>query len=241
MLMPETAVLLVAGEGKRLRPLTETVPKCLVEVDGRPLLERALEALAGAGCRTAHITIGHLAEVVETRYGKSFAGMSLHYHLNAEYDRTNSGFSLELAIRNFEGPCWVLEGDVIFDPAILRRPSKGELSWYVDSTTRHLDGAYLTVAEGGRIEKMEIVRDLSLLQPRQAKSVGLLKLSAEGRGKLAAWLKAGLAEGRRNDYYDLFIRDHLQEAEVMAVDVAGQLWFEIDNHEDLRRATELFG
>ena len=69
----DRAVILAAGKGTRLQPLTEDVPKCLVEVGGEPLLERALHALAANGVSEAIVVIGYGGNVIQERLGSSFA------------------------------------------------------------------------------------------------------------------------------------------------------------------------
>jgi MurNAc alpha-1-phosphate uridylyltransferase len=65
MRMPETAMVLAAGQGKRMRPLSAAIPKPLVRVDGRPLIDHALDELAAAGVKTAVVNVHHLADLVE--------------------------------------------------------------------------------------------------------------------------------------------------------------------------------
>lgn len=62
-------MILAAGRGERLRPLTESLPKPLLEVAGKPLLARHLERLAGAGFRRAVINVSHLADQITERFG----------------------------------------------------------------------------------------------------------------------------------------------------------------------------
>ncbi|MBK1652709.1 sugar phosphate nucleotidyltransferase [Halorhodospira halochloris] len=56
------AIILAAGQGTRLRPLTDDRPKCMVELEGKPLLEHQLEVLRGAGIEDIHVVGGYRAE-----------------------------------------------------------------------------------------------------------------------------------------------------------------------------------
>lgn len=234
------AVILVAGEGKRLLPFTLTEPKCFASVGGVRILENALRGLAANGCEHVRIVIGHHADRVREIITDRYAGMAISYVVNADYASTNSMYSLALGLDGWAGPTWVLEGDVFFEPGLLTLRSPAAISWYVDSTTRGLDGAFVESNESGVALTLNIVRDLALLRPRQAKSVGILHLSVAGRAQLLQWLQAGVAANRRNVYYDLIISDHLTEGVVHTVDVAGRRWFEIDTPADLEVATRLF-
>lgn len=70
---PKTAMVLAAGEGKRMRPLSETVPKPLVEVGGRALIDHCLDGLVSAGIETAVVNVHHLADKVEAHLAKRTA------------------------------------------------------------------------------------------------------------------------------------------------------------------------
>lgn len=73
------AVVLAAGIGKRMRPLTNGRPKALVELGGKPLLEHVLQSLEGAGVKEAVIVTGYLGEKVRERFGKRFGKLKLSY------------------------------------------------------------------------------------------------------------------------------------------------------------------
>ena len=73
------ALVLAAGRGERLRPLTATLPKPLLPVSGRPLLAWTLERLRAAGCEAVAINLHHLGSQIRDRFGASFRGMPLVY------------------------------------------------------------------------------------------------------------------------------------------------------------------
>lgn len=75
--VPETAMVMAAGLGKRMRPLTATRPKPLVEVAGKPLLDHALDRLRGAGIRRAVVNVHYLADSVEAHLGRREQGLEI--------------------------------------------------------------------------------------------------------------------------------------------------------------------
>lgn len=116
------AMVLAAGRGERMRPLTDTVPKALLEVAGRSLLERHLERLAAAGVGTVVINLGWLGESIVERIGDGRRfGLDVVY--SPEYDgvlETGGGIRRALPLLGTE-PFWVLNADVHTDfvlPAI---------------------------------------------------------------------------------------------------------------------------
>lgn len=238
---PECAVILAAGEGKRLMPFTETNPKCCVEVGGRTILENALQAVSRVGCNKAILVTGHLENRVRETIGDTYNGLSIHYVNNPIYKVTNSMYSLFLGLEGIEESVWTIEGDVFFDSSVLQFSSMAEVSWVTDSAARHLDGAFLTAGSDGKALSLDIVRDLSKLTKNQYKSVGILRLTSQGTSLVRRWLQKGVDEGKEGLYYDLILKDYMGDGVIHVVDVAGRKWFEIDNMDDLEKARVLFG
>jgi choline kinase len=236
----DTAVVLVAGEGKRLRPFTDTQPKCFVPVNGRKTLQNALSGLAAHGCKTVRIVVGHLADVVRSEITDRHCGMSIQFVENPDYRTTNSMYSLALGLDGLDAATWVLEGDIFFQHSLLTLSNPGDVEWFVDSSLRTIDGAYVEADGQGKARSLEIMRDISKIRPTQNKSVGVLRLSRPGTQLLRDWLRSGIQDNRQNDYYDLIVRDHLHEANVRVVDVAGHRWAEIDSALDLEQAERSF-
>jgi N-acetyl-alpha-D-muramate 1-phosphate uridylyltransferase len=110
------AMILAAGRGERMRPLTDTLPKALLEVAGTSLLERQLQRLSRAGVTIVVINLGWLGEKIVERIGDgSRFGLRVAY--SPEYDRileTGGGIRRALPLLGRE-PFWVLNADVFSD------------------------------------------------------------------------------------------------------------------------------
>lgn len=106
------AMLLAAGRGERLRPLTDTLPKALVEAGGKPLIAWHLERLAAAGCREAVINVSHLGERIVERLGDGARyGMRLAYSREAQPLETAGGIANALPLLG-EEPFLLVNADV---------------------------------------------------------------------------------------------------------------------------------
>lgn len=106
------AMLLAAGRGERLRPLTDTVPKALVEAGGKPLIVWHLERLARAGIRDAVINISHLGERIVERLGDGARfGLRLHYSRERERLETAGGIANALELLG-RAPFLLVNADV---------------------------------------------------------------------------------------------------------------------------------
>lgn len=121
-------MLLAAGRGERLRPLTDTIPKALVQVAGKPLIGWHLERLARAGFREAVINLSHLGERIEERLGDGAAyGLRLHYSRERERLETAGGIANALPLLG-RAPFLLVNADVYCecDFARLRARQLGE-------------------------------------------------------------------------------------------------------------------
>lgn len=165
--MERKAVILAAGMGTRLKPLTLTTHKCMTRVNGVPILTRALECLRAADCREAALVVGYLADQIREEVGTSRAGLRLRYVENPVYAETNTSYSLQLGLEaagDFDS-LLVLEGDVFFEEALLRRLVRDPHDNATLLETYHppLDG---TFAE--RDEESGYVRDWTHKSAREA-------------------------------------------------------------------------
>ncbi|WP_069946864.1 N-acetylmuramate alpha-1-phosphate uridylyltransferase MurU [Microbulbifer aggregans] len=110
-----TAMLLAAGYGKRMRPLTDQTPKPLLQVAGKPLIEHALERLAAIGVRRVVINLGHLGEKIRARLGSGERwGLDIRYSVEVEPLETAGGIIKALPLLG-EAPFLVVNGDVWCD------------------------------------------------------------------------------------------------------------------------------
>jgi hypothetical protein len=105
------AVILAAGAGTRLRPLTDATPKCLLDINGRPLLDRLLEGLAAAGLERAVIVTGHLSERVEAHLADMPPPLDVMVVTNPVYRTTNNGI-IRISQTKI---CWVKPGTLVFN------------------------------------------------------------------------------------------------------------------------------
>lgn len=231
------AVILAAGLGSRLRPLTDMAPKCLTEINGIPLITRAVAALGSAGVQSATIIIGYLGAAVQRALGDSMAGVAIRYIENPAYAGTNTARSLALAGDALRAGAYVIEGDVVFEPEILRLGDTRRPTWFTDTFPPGMTGSQFLTDEAGRIVFHNIVRDRAAPVPSSAlKSCGLLRLTPEYGALLAEWLKSS----RADEYYDDVIRRHLPDAPVYAALVGSYRWWEIDDADDLAEAERRF-
>jgi len=121
-------IILAAGQGKRLQPLTNNAPKCLIKVGNFPILHHQLRALEENGLKDIILVVGFMAEAVKKYATLHFPRLNFNFIYNPNFETTNTLYSLALAAEqvNANETIFLLNGDVLFEPKITKRLLKGE-------------------------------------------------------------------------------------------------------------------
>jgi choline kinase len=241
------ALVLAAGMGKRLAPLTEERPKGLLELGGRSLLARLLDGLQAAGVAETAVVVGYHQEQIRAHLGNSHRGMPVRYLENAAYTK-GPLLSLWTGRAGFLQDDVVLaDGDVLFAPALLARVVQapepnvflGEPQ-FVD--TGEEQNLYLRAgpkAEGRR-QVVALRRGVMGLPDvpfeSRAEWVGFVKVGRAAGAELVATLDAFVREGRTEGDYEATLDLVLRRHPFVAISTAGLPWIEIDFPQDLQAA-----
>jgi histidinol-phosphate/aromatic aminotransferase/cobyric acid decarboxylase-like protein/CTP:phosphocholine cytidylyltransferase-like protein len=237
------AVILAAGVGSRLSPLTIETPKCLTEVNGQPILFRALQALASQGLSEAVIIVGHHADQVRERVGRSRYGLDISYVEAPRYVTTNNIHSLWSARDFCDEDILLLEGDVVFDDSVLAQILEQPRSAAaVVPHRRELSGTVVRHDTNGAITDfvMSADQDETFTPEGTFKTVNMYLLRGEMmRTHFLPELCLAIDRGQVDDYYEIVLRDLVASGtltDLAAVDVSSHRWSEVDNHHDLAAA-----
>ena len=241
------AVILAAGVGSRLRPFTDEQPKCLVPVNGVPVLVNALIHLVNAGVRETIIVVGHLKEKIFERVGARFQGMEIRYVESECYAMTNNIYSLWLAREHLNEDILLLEADVFFEQELIDRlvSAKGENQAALAQHQPWMSGTVARVDEQGRIEALVESRDqgADFEYSGTLKTVNVYRFGGDFLRKcFLPRLDSAIAAGNVNDYYEAVLselcgQDGVDLSAVLCGDIK---WIEIDNQDDLTAANYLF-
>lgn len=244
------AVILAAGQGTRLRPLTNDRPKCMVELQGKPLIDHQLEVLRHAGITDLHVVAGYLADRLD-RPGVT-------KHLNANYATTNMVHTLFCAAGLLTGDTDLVisYGDIVYEARVLEALLACDaplclavdLEWHAYWQSRMpdplADAETLKLVEGDRV--VELGRKPRSLADIQGQYMGLIKLRADHVDRFhAAWRALdpeALYDGRTppNMFMTSFLQHLIDQGWEVRAAFTRNGWLEVDAPEDLALDTGAF-
>jgi choline kinase len=236
------AVILAAGQGIRLRPLTSHLPKCLVQINGKSILQYQLEALDSVGIRNCVVVVGFMAQQVQEYFGSKFANIDLTYVLNECFKETNNLYSLWLAKQHLRNNTILIEGDILFDRLLLEDIGRSQHPnvAVVDKFRSHMDGTVVLPKEGF-VDSMILKSQQSMDFNYQTalKTVNIYVLNRVPlRDFLIPALDSWVALGFRDQFYESTIAQIISQGNLrLAIHCTGiRRWMEIDTVEDVQRA-----
>ncbi len=235
-----TALLLAAGTGSRLQPLTDDAPKCLTEINGMTILERQLHAFRQQGFRRLVVVLGYKGECIREFLVDHAAGLTIDYVTNPRYRTTNNLYSLWLARKEIREPFLLVECDLVFDASLLGdmlHPDKIAVSHrraWMNGTTVTLDPfqRVTTVQVGGS----------AIPDNFSYKTVNICSLSVASWQRVHERLNRRVLAGRVNEYYEAVFADMVADGSLSfdAVFFDPDRWHEVDTLADLRECEQLF-
>lgn len=237
------AIILSAGQGRRLLPYTANLPKCLVPVCGCPLLEWQLRSLHLCGITEVVIVTGFMSEAVEAFAAQQkFPGLIVRTLFNPFFAVADNLASLYLASDALRDGGVILNGDTLFEPAVLDkllREAQAPVSVTIDRKSRYDDDDMKVQIDGLRL--CAIGKTLSA-QETNGESIGMLRLTPDGAALMKSAMETVLrdTDGFRRWY--LSAVDQLAKNDfgsVAAVSIEGMGWCEVDCPADMARAETL--
>jgi choline kinase len=236
-----TGLVLAAGIGKRLAPLTEDRPKGLLELGGRSLLHRLLDGLQAAGVRETALVVGYRQEAIRAALGPAHRGMPLRYLVNPAFEK-GPRLSLWTGRHEFARDAVVLaDGDVLFAPPLLARVIAAAAPNVFLAEPDFVDtGEEQNLFLRGEDHVVAIRRGVMGPPPvpfdRRAEWVGFVKVGPAAGADLVALLDRMVADGRVDGDYETALDELLARHPFAACPTAGLPWVEIDFPQDLQAA-----
>jgi L-glutamine-phosphate cytidylyltransferase len=233
-------IILSAGQGKRLLPLTAAIPKCLLPIQGKKLIEWQIDALFSAGIDRVSVVVGYGADQVEQlltkRYGKNCITL-IH---NPKFAETDNLVSCWIAREEMNEDFFLLNGDTLFEAAVVGRVlSKAAHPVTVVTTHKsHYDADDMKVTlEGQRL--INIGKDIEP-EKTDGESVGMILFRGEGRALFRQGLERAMGDpSSSRKWYLSVIRDLCPTMKVWTCSIEGLRSCEVDYPADLQSAEDM--
>ena len=235
-------VILAAGMAKRLRPLTDSKPKCLLKVGERTLLERTVCAMQQAGISEFVVVTGYCGEMIRQFLISHFPSLipKVHFLHNADYEHNNNIYSLWMAMEVVRGRDFLLmDSDILCDPAaVVRIANEQEPALALNRHECGEEEIKVIVDADNHITEISKVCSI---QDAIGESVGIEKMTADYSEALYHELEQMiLNEGLVDVFYErAFERLIPQGHTFRVVDTTCYFSYELDTPEDFQRAQEL--
>ena len=233
-----TALLLAAGTGSRLAPLTDRMPKCLVPVNEISILERLVDDLRVHNFKRLVIVVGHQADSIRNFLGNRAGGMKITYITSPVYKTTNNIYSLWLARKEIDEPFLLIESDLVFDPKMLTgmlQPDRIAVS----KLQPWMNGTTVTINSHQKITAFQ--KDIQKSDDNHYKTVNIYSLSTLTWQLVCKRLDHYISNNMVNGYYETVFADMATEGCLSFTPVFfnADRWYEIDTIADLRAAAQV--
>lgn len=234
------AIILSAGQGSRLGHLVDDRPKCLIDFNGRTLLDRQLDTLEANGVHEAIVVTGFHDELVQEAISRRTGGPSVRTIYNPFYKVADNTGSLFMAREELSGDCLVWNGDTLVSQALMSKVvgnDRGGICVTIDRKESYDDDDMKVVEDGGLLKAIGKRLDLALVN---AESIGLLAFRSGGAEQFREAIEQAMRTPEGTTIWYLRVINHIaQSNDVWTLDINGEEWGEVDFPPDVEAAREL--
>ena len=234
------AIILSAGQGSRLGHLVDDRPKCLIDFNGRSLLDRQLDTLEANGVQEAVVVTGFHDELVNQAIARRSGGPGVRTIFNPFYKVADNTGSLYMAREELSGHCLVWNGDTLVSRELMAKVVGSERAGICVTIDRKPDGYddddMKVVEDGGRLKAI----GKRISEGVNAESIGLLAFRAGGADRFREAIEAAMRTPEGTTIWYLRVINQIaQSGDVWTLDIQGEEWGEVDFPPDVDTARAL--
>lgn len=231
------AVILAAGLGSRLRPITNEVPKCMVPVNGIRIIDKQIDNLLVNGVEEIYVVDGYKAGILASHLKEVYP--QVHIVSNPRYAETNNMYSLYLTAQFVKGEEFLLmNSDVYYDADIIKGMLEGEnQSKIACDRSGYMEESMKITLDSDKINHIS-----KKITPEEhfAVSIDVYRISSDDSLALFKEVEDTIiVKGDENSWTEVALDQIFKDTNFQPYVIAGR-WFEIDNHDDLHKAEEIF-
>lgn len=229
------AIIFAAGVGKRLQGVTQGRPKCLVDLGGRTLLSRHVEALGQLGVCQVVVVVGYAQDHIRRAMDADPFVQEIRWVVNEQFTR-GSITSLWAARSEMDDDVVLMDADVLYAPSILARlvHSPFPTALLMDETVKQESEECMVAARAGRV--LTLSKTLPSAYDEAGEGVGFLKVQKQDIPALLQSVQAYVAVGALDMEYEDALKEFFEKVPVGYEKIGGLPWIEIDFPEDINRA-----
>jgi choline kinase len=237
------AIILAAGRGSRLLPLTLDLPKCLLPIGNTTVLGMQLDTLFAQGVESATVITGFNSHMVKAEIAARQSGPKVKTLFNPFFQVADNLASCWMARKSMKRDFLLINGDTLFSPTLLRRvldADHTDIAVTIDQKG-HYDGDDMKVTLDGA-QLTAIGKTLPLTET-DGESIGMLRFKGEGSKTFRTELKRLMKTRSGTKSWFLSAIHGLAEAGVQidTINIKGETWSELDTPEDYEICRSLFG
>jgi histidinol-phosphate/aromatic aminotransferase/cobyric acid decarboxylase-like protein/choline kinase len=244
------ALILAAGLGRRMRPLTDQRHKTLLPISGGTIIDRIVSGLESRGVTPITVVTGYRHDELRAHLSRHFPALDIRYVHNSEYETTNNIHSMALAFEEMgeiDDDLVLIESDLIYEPRVLDRvlTSTHENVALVDRYQAGMDGTVVTLGDNGLVTQVipPALQSSDFSFADKFKTLNMYRFSARFCHETLQKLLTYYARTFDNNcYYELMlgILIYMQQAEIHGEVIHDERWAEVDDPNDLRIAEFTF-
>ena len=234
------AVILAAGLAKRLRPLTDLTPKCLLDIGGKNLLQRTIENVLQNGINDFIFVTGYRENMIKEYIAKNFPDLNAVFLTNSDYMNNNNSYSLWMT-KDYAGEEIILmDSDILFDGQIIKELINSKFQTCLALKKHKLDEEQIKVKAGNSNKVLEISKVVEI-EKAIGESIGIEIISGEFLKDMYDILERKIVkENNVNEFYEKTFEEVIEKndsaKEMYVVDISEYMCMEIDTIEDLENA-----
>ena len=234
------AVILAAGMSRRLRPLTEERPKCLLQVGARTILDWQLHALYAIGVRNVAVVVGYRREQIKEHVLARWSHLNFSFIENIDYETTNTLFSLAYALAALpQGDFYYLNADVVLHRELLERLRVQQDGGFLAVDRRQCREEEVKVQTVG--DRIAAIGKHLLPSACAGEFVGVAKFSGAFAAAFREKVAALAVAGNEMRYFECALDAMAGEVAITLVDITGIPCIEVDFIEDYEFAVQHVG
>ena len=234
-------IILAAGIGSRLAPLTDELPKSLVPVNLKPILQYQIESYLLADIQRINIVVGYKGEKIEEFIKKHYNGIQTKFNIirNDDYRTTNNMYSLYLALRSINSDSFILSNaDVVVKSNLVKKILEDKITSGIafQGDNYNEESMKVTINEQNSITK---ISKQILKENASGTSIDFYKFSGEAKLALEKEIFYTIEEKKDlNSWTEVAIDNILNSGLIKGINIGDEFWYEIDDHTDLENAED---